>query len=62
MVKLPTLVGTQVYTLLDMYEVAFALTTSKPTQTHLQNTWRLYWSCNKVCHHTLLSTLSSNIC
>jgi len=48
-------------TLLDMYEVAFALTTSKPdsrTNVKQVDDWI---HANKVCRHTLLNALSNDL-
>ena len=48
-------------TLLDMYEVAFALTTSKPDSSTVAKQVDDWIHANKVCRHTLLSVLSNDL-
>jgi len=51
----------RVSTLLDMYEVAFALTTSKPNSSTTAKQVDDWIHANKVCRHTLLSALSKDL-
>ena len=44
-----------------MYEVALALTTSKPDSTTIAKQVDDWNHANKVCHHTLLSVLSNDL-
>ena len=50
----------RVSTLLDMYGVSFALTTSKPDSITTAKQVDDWIHANKVCRHTLLSVLSRN--
>jgi len=50
-----------VSTLLDMYEVAFALTNSKSDPSTTAKQIDDWIHVNKVCHHTLLSALSNDL-
>ena len=51
----------RVFTLLDMYGVALALTTSKPDSTTTAKQVDECIHANKVCRHTLLSVLSNDL-
>jgi len=51
----------RVSTLLDMYEVALALTTSKPDSTTTAKQVDDWIHANKVCRDTLLSVLSNDL-
>jgi len=51
----------RVSTLLDMYGVALAFTTSKPNSTTAAKQVDDWIHANKVCHHTLLSVLSNDL-
>ena len=51
----------RVSTLLDIYEVALALTTAKPDWTTTAKQVNDWIHANKVCRHTLLSVLSNNL-
>jgi len=44
-----------------MYEVAFALTTSKPDSSMSAKQIDVWTHSNKVCRHTLLSALSNDL-
>ena len=48
-------------TLLDIYEVAFALTTSIPDSSTIAKQIDNWIHANKVCRHTLFSVLSNNL-
>ena len=48
-------------TLLDMYGVAFALTTSKPDTSSLAKQIEDWIHANKACRHTMLNALSNNL-
>jgi len=48
-------------TLLDMYEVALALTTSKPDSSTTEKQVDDWIHTNKVCRHTLLNVLSNDL-
>jgi len=50
----------RVSTLLDMYGVAMALSTSKPDESSAKQVEDWTYA-NKVCRHTLLSTLSNDL-
>jgi len=51
----------RVSTLLDMYEVAFALTTSKLDTSSPVKQIEVWIHANKVCRHTMLSALSNDL-
>jgi len=51
----------RVSTLLDMYGVALALTTSKPDSITVAKQVDDWIHANTVCHHTLLSVLSNDL-
>jgi len=51
----------RVSTLLDMYEVSLALTTSKPDSSTVAKQVDDWIHANKVCRHTLLSVLSNDL-
>jgi len=51
----------RVSTLLDMYGIALALTTSKPDSTTVTKQVDDWIHANKVCRHTLLSVLSNDL-
>ncbi|KAG5151161.1 hypothetical protein JHK84_027633 [Glycine max] len=50
-----------VHILLDMNEVVFALSTPKPDVVVDNNQLQQWVQANKVCHHTLLSSLSNDL-
>ena len=50
-----------VSTLLDMYEVVTALTSSKPNSSISSKQVEDWIQANKVCRHTLLSALSNDL-
>jgi len=51
----------RVSTLLDMYGVTYALTTSKPDTSSSGKQIEDWIHANKVCHHIMLSALSNNL-
>ena len=51
----------RVSTLLDMYGVAYALTTSKPNTSSSAKQIEDWIHANKVCRHTMLSALSNDL-
>ena len=51
----------RVSTLLDMYGVAYALTTSKPDTSSSTKQIEDWIHANKVCRHTMLSALSNDL-
>jgi len=50
-----------VSTLLDMYGVAYALTTSKPDTSSPAKQIEDWIHANKVCRHTMLNALSNDL-
>jgi len=51
----------RVSTLLNMYKIAYALTTSKPDTSSPMKQIEDWIHTNKVCHHTMLTTLSNDL-
>jgi len=51
----------RISTLLDMYKVTFAFTTSKPDSSMFAKQFDVWTHANKVCRHTLLSVLCNDL-